>query len=111
MSFEVIEVLLYKYVFENSGVEKKQARLTLLVILFIYGSIGTLCLIVITSLGHGLYDMCLTSIILVILAGIFLHTGITLYVMSIAIGHAGLTASLYNSYAGIHAAISYFVLR
>ena len=79
-----IITLVYKYMFENIKMEKKQARLVTLADLFIYGLTGTLCLIISTCLGHGLFEMSLSTILMVIIAGICLHTGLSLYIMSIA---------------------------
>ena len=55
--------------------------------------------------------MSLFTILMVILAGIFLHTALSLYMVSMAIGNAGLTVSIFSSFVGMQAAISYFFLH
>lgn len=105
------EAISLKYMFEVIKLDKKQARLIGVGNLLFYGLTGTFCLIVSTFAGYGLYSMCLSTLILVGFAGIFLHTSLTLYMMSLSVGSAGLTVAIFISFAGIQAAISYFFLQ
>ena len=106
-----IDTLAYKYIFAKTCIEKTQAQIVSLTMLFIYGCGGTICLIVSTCLGQGLYNMSWMTVAMVLLAGSFLHTGLSLYGISIAIGQAGLTGSVFASFVGMQAAISYFFLH
>ena len=69
--------------------------------MFIYGLIGTVCLIVSTFAGYGFYSMGLQTLLMVVFAGLFLHTSLTLYMMSLSVGSAGLTVAIFISFAGI----------
>ena len=101
MTISVFEVLVFKWMFERGGMQQSKASLIILINMLIYGSFGTVCLLICTCLGHGLYYMTLTSMIALALSGIFLQSGLTLYMVSVSIGDAGLSISLFNSYAGI----------
>ena len=81
-----IDTLAYKYIFAKTRIEKKQDHIVSLTMLFMYGCGGTLCLIVSTCLGQGLYNMSWMTVAMVLLAGSFLHTALSLYGISIAIG-------------------------
>ena len=46
-----VDTLTYKYIFEKTNIEKKQAHIVSLTMLCMYGFGGTLCLIVSTCFG------------------------------------------------------------
>ena len=105
------DTLAYKYIFEKTRIDKKQDHVASLAMLFIYGIGGTICLIISTFCGQGLYSMSPFTILTVILAGLFLHTALSLYMISMAIGNAGLTVSIFSSFVAMQTAISYFFLH
>ena len=100
-----------KYVFQRTRIEKRQNYVTSLAMLFIYGIYGTVCLLITTICGQGLFNMSVSTIFTVILAGIFLHTALSLNMIAIAIGNAGIATSIFSSCCGIQAAGAYFFLH
>ena len=97
----IIDTLSFKYLFEKINVDRKQARVVGVVSLFIYGLTGTICLVVATVFGYGLFSMSLSSVLMCVLCAMILHASLTLYMMSMAIGSAGLTVAIYISFGGI----------
>ena len=79
--------------------------------LFVEGTIGTICLIVLSIMGNGIFEMSGLSIVLMIISALFLYTSLVLLNYSIGIGLVGVAVSLFNSNAAIHTAISYFALH
>ena len=100
-----------KYLFDKIGLEKSMASLVGAASLFIYGVVGTICLVVSTCMGYGLYSMGFSTLLMVVFAGIFVYAALTCLLMSVAIGSAGLSVAIFISFAGIQAAICYFFLH
>ena len=100
-----------KYLFDKIGLDKSEASLVGAASLFIYGVVGTICLVVSTFMGYGFYSMGFSTLLMVVFAGIFVYASLTCLLMSVAIGSAGLSVAIFISFAGIQAAICYFFLH
>lgn len=79
--------------------------------LFVEGLIGSICLIVTTAQGEGLYEMDLAGFLLVLIAGLFAFTGLMLLNYSIATGLAGVAISIFNTNPSIQCIFSSIFLR
>ena len=90
--------------------DQKHAPKVGMVFLFVEGSIGTICLIVTTLCGKGLYDLPLLSGLLMVLASIFLYSGLFLLNYSIGVGLVGVAVAIFNLSAPIYTVIAYVAL-
>ena len=70
--------------------------LTSFCFLFVEGCIGTLCLLVYTAMGSGLFDFRTVHTAWVVLAGILTLLGLVVQNYSLSIGIAGITISIVN---------------
>jgi len=100
------EGLLTKYLIQK-GVDGDIAGISFLLV---EGALGTLCLVVYTLMGHGLYDLTLHSFGMLMLAGSCVYMALTLFFACIAIGVGGVVISILNCAAALQALFSYFVL-
>ena len=106
-----VEQMANKYLLVELKMDTKHCDKVGMVFLFVEGTIGTICLIVMTACGNGLFDMPKLSVIMMILASLFLYTGLVLLNYSIGIGLVGVAVAIFNSSAVMHTVISYFALH
>ena len=71
--------------------------------LFFEGIIGTICLIVYSCFGHGIYDFTPILLLLVLGAGLFTTFGLILQNYALSVGVAGIVISIVNSAISIQA--------
>lgn len=90
-----------KYLFDRIKLDKSMAGIVGAASLFIYGVVGTICLIVATCMGFGFYSMSFSSLLMVVFAGIFVYSALICLLMSVALGNAGLSVAIFISFAGI----------
>jgi len=99
--------LLTKHLMTNKGVAGDVVGYTFY---FVEGFIGTVCLVITTLCGSGLYELTVSSFFTVELASLAgLASGVLLS-YSIATGIAGVALSIFHSNAAIQTAFLYFVL-
>ena len=60
------------------------------------GCIGTVCLIIYSSLGHGIFDLSLNHFLWVLLAGFFVTSGLVLQNYALSTGLAGVVLAMSN---------------
>ena len=82
-----------------------------MIYLLVEGTLGTTALIIMSICGYGIFVMDWMSIVMMIIAALFLYTSVVLLNYSIGIGLVGVSVSIFNSNAAIHTAISYFALH
>ena len=93
------------------GMDVKHATTFQYCYLFVEGAIGTVCLIVTTSLGGGLYEMSAYTILAMMLCALNIYWCLVLLGYSIRIGVAGVVVSIFNTNIPLHTAISSFALH
>lgn len=106
-----VEMLANKHLSKGCGMDPKHGAVVGMCYLFVEGTLGTICLIVITCYGDGFHVMSGLSIILMAISAIFLYSSLVLLNYSIGIGLVGVAVSIFNSNAAIHTAISFFALH
>ena len=79
--------------------------------MLIDGIIGTICLVVTTCQGGGLYDLTGSGFALLMIAAVFAYSGIVILGYTIGIGIAGIISSIYNANAFIHVLLSAIFLH
>lgn len=78
--------------------------------LLVEGIIGTLCLIIYTIMGNGLYDLTPSTFWMLMIAGCCVYASLTTLFYCISVGIAGVVVSIFNCAAALQALFSYFVL-
>lgn len=109
--FLTIENMANKQLSKGLNLDPKYGAIVGMCFLFVEGSMGTIALIVMTICGYGFYVMDWLSIVMMIIAAIFLYTSLVLLNYSIGIGLVGVAVSIFNSNAAIHTVIAYFALH
>jgi len=106
-----VEMLANKHLSKGCGMDPKHGAVVGMCYLFVEGTLGTICLIVITCYGDGFHVMSGLSIILMAISAVFLYSSLVLLNYSIGIGLVGVAVSIFNSNAAIHTTISFFALH
>ena len=79
--------------------------------MIVEGIIGTICLVVTSMQGSGIYALSSDSIALLMVAAVFAYTGIVVGNFSISIGISGVVVAIYNANAFIHVLLSAIFLK
>lgn len=74
--------------------------------MLVEGITGTICLIITTWAGSGLYELTISSFSLIIVAACFAFSAIIMANYAISIGIAGVVLSIFNANASIHVILS-----
>jgi len=70
------------------------------------GLLGTICLVVSTLFGSGLYELEAKGFAMLMVAAVFAYSGIVMGIFSVGIGIAGIVCAIYNANAFIHVLLS-----
>lgn len=100
--------LLLARVLSNHGVDGKYIGLNFLIA---EGIIGTICLVIASAAGSGIFTCGLDGTLLMLLAGLFGVMAIGLLQYGIAIGIAGIVSSIYNVNVAVFTALCFFFLN
>jgi drug/metabolite transporter (DMT)-like permease len=102
--FSALEVICSKYMMEKFAVP---GDLSGIVFQLFEGTIGTICLIILTVQGKGLYEFDSgLSLFIVILASICAFTSLTVLNYAVSVGVAGVAISIFNCSAAVHVVIA-----
>lgn len=74
--------------------------------MLVEGITGTICLIITTWAGSGLYSLSIESFALIMVAACFAFSAIVMANYAISIGIAGVVLSIFNANASIHVILS-----
>ena len=103
-----VEVMCNKWLQAKRGVN---GDITGMFVMLIEGIIGTICLIITTAAGSGLYELSWAGFGMMILAGVFCFLAIVIANFSIAIGLAGVSLSIINCTAALQVVVSSLLLN
>lgn len=102
------EIMSSKWLMVRRGVNGDMSGMFFLLV---EGLLGTLCLIITTAQGDGLYELSLRSFGMVMIAGFFAFTALILINYTIAKGLAGVAISIFNTNPSIQVVLSSIFLH